>query len=312
MKKLLLNAGLFSLLFSIGMLVPVVHAQVGGIPEYTGSPPSTSAPNYNCPSGQTYSSTGSNGSGGCVALPTTANPAGTPTNGSNLTYTPLEPIPGATTNANGTALSFPALINSMFTVLFTVGALFAVLMLTISGIRYMLSDVVINKERAIKRITACIYGLLLLAGTWLILNTINPQLLNFTLIPCPQGSTGCTITGAPPTNTTPPPNPYSSISFQQAVQNEQTVQNAITDNTDAQNAQTYDQSNCASIAQQQTALVQTASAPPAGGGQGCVINVSGMFGSVGNTQCLSYRVQYQSFCDQLAECQSDGNGTYNC
>jgi hypothetical protein len=80
----------------------------------------------------------------------------------------------------------------MFKLFFTIGALFSVGMLTISGVRYMLSDVVTDKEKAKNRIKACLWGLLLLAAAWLILYTINPQLLQFTLIPpCP--TTGCTV-----------------------------------------------------------------------------------------------------------------------
>lgn len=113
--------------------------------------------------------------------------------GCDLGYTPLEPIPGVTTNANGSALDFPHLVGRIYYVAIIIGALFSVLMLTISGIRYMLSDVVTDKARAIQRIKACIYGLILIAASWLILNTINPQLVTFSLNPCPQG--GCTITG---------------------------------------------------------------------------------------------------------------------
>ncbi len=56
-------------------------------------------------------------------------------------------------------------------------------MLTISGIRYMVSDIVTSKEAAKKRITACLYGLVLIAASYLILNTINPQLVTFNLNP---------------------------------------------------------------------------------------------------------------------------------
>lgn len=116
------------------------------------------------------------------------------TQGQNLPYIPLEPIVGVTTGANEQAISFPTLLKNLFNILLTLGALFSVTMLTVSGIRYMLSDVVTSKEKALKRITACLWGLLLIAGSWLILYTINPQLLNFTLNPCPNNN--CVITGS--------------------------------------------------------------------------------------------------------------------
>lgn len=105
--------------------------------------------------------------------------------GKNLGYTPLEPIPGLTSgNFDVTnPANLPILINAIFTILVSVGALFSVAMLTLSGIRYMLSDIVTDKERAKLRIRASLYGLLLIVASWLILHTINPQLLNFTFNP---------------------------------------------------------------------------------------------------------------------------------
>lgn len=132
--------------------------------------PATPAPaNTGCPNGGTQQTVIVNGQsvqGGC-----------------SLGYTPLEPIPGVTTGVNGTNLDFPTLLGNIYKIVITIGALFSVLMLTISGVRYMLSDVVTDKERAKKRITACLYGLVLIAASWLILNTINPQLVRFNLNP---------------------------------------------------------------------------------------------------------------------------------
>jgi hypothetical protein len=106
-----------------------------------------------------------------------------PSRGANLGYTPLEPIPGLTVGTGGYQLNFPQMLGNIYKIVIIIGALFSVLMLTISGIRYMLSDVVTSKEMAIKRIKACLYGLVLIAASYLILNTINPQLVTFTLQP---------------------------------------------------------------------------------------------------------------------------------
>ena len=100
----------------------------------------------------------------------------------NLGYTPLEPIPGITSD-DGQGISFPKMIRNIYYVAIVIGALFSVLMLTLSGIRYMLSDVVTDKSKAIQRIKACLYGLVLIAASYLILNTINPQLVKFSLNP---------------------------------------------------------------------------------------------------------------------------------
>jgi hypothetical protein len=164
MKKIILLT-----IISFFALSPTVYAQ---IPD--------------CPSGQAPVLRGS--SWVCVdAAPAGSSPTQnvvvTPNSYGALGYTPLEPIPGITTNAAGGQLDFPGMLGNIYKIAIIIGALFSVLMLTISGIRYMLSDIVTDKERAKQRIKACIYGLVLIAASWLILNTINPQLVMFTLNP---------------------------------------------------------------------------------------------------------------------------------
>jgi len=96
----------------------------------------------------------------------------------NVTYSPLEPIPGVTTDA---IADFPSMIKAVFRIAFSIGSLLAVAMLVIGGIEYMVSDVVTLKAEGIRRARAAMWGMLLLAGSWLILNTINPNLLDFKL-----------------------------------------------------------------------------------------------------------------------------------
>lgn len=59
--------------------------------------------------------------------------------------------------------------------------MFAVLTIVVGGIMYMTTDVTETKGAAKERIMASFYGLLLLIASVLILNTINPDLLNFNL-----------------------------------------------------------------------------------------------------------------------------------
>lgn len=99
--------------------------------------------------------------------------------GGTCTYLPLEPLPGGVGAQNGR--DFPAFVAGLFRVLITFGGLFAVVMLTIAGIGYMLSESALDIEKAKDRAKAALWGLLLLMGSWLILNTINPNLLNFNL-----------------------------------------------------------------------------------------------------------------------------------
>lgn len=99
-------------------------------------------------------------------------------NGSTCTYTPLEPL---SPFDQGGYTNIQSYLRAAFTILLSLGGLFAVTMLTLSGIRYMLSESGADKNKAKERIKSSIYGLLLLASSWLILYTINPKLLTFSL-----------------------------------------------------------------------------------------------------------------------------------
>ena len=97
----------------------------------------------------------------------------------NLQYTPLEPIQGFTT---GTAnVNLASFINGLFTILFSIGALLAVGRLVIGGILYLTSEVVSTMDQAKKLMNSSLYGLMILAGSYLLLHTINPDLLNIDL-----------------------------------------------------------------------------------------------------------------------------------
>ncbi len=97
--------------------------------------------------------------------------------GGQCTYVPLEPLPGV----NQTGLDFAGYISAMFRLFITLGALFAVLMLVLAGISWMTSESPLKLTAARERATAALYGLLLLVVCWLILYTINPNLLRFDL-----------------------------------------------------------------------------------------------------------------------------------
>jgi len=58
------------------------------------------------------------------------------------------------------------------------GVLLAVLMFAVGGVQYMLSDAITDKSDAKDRMVSAIVGLLILLGTALILNTINPRILS--------------------------------------------------------------------------------------------------------------------------------------
>ncbi len=95
------------------------------------------------------------------------------------TYTPLEPLPcpDGAGKCGQSGTDFGALVNNTFRLLLTFGALFAVVMLVVAGIGYMVSESGVDISRAKERAKAAMWGLLLLVMSVLILETINPQLL---------------------------------------------------------------------------------------------------------------------------------------
>ena len=129
-------------------------------------PPGNIAPNINgnCPS---Y-----NGQPGSAVNTVTGTDGTVVPN--NLSYTPLEPIPGQA----GAPATFCATLNLLFKVLIYLGGMIAVLFLVLGGIAYMVSEVVDKRTAARERIKSSVIGLLILLGTYLILFTVNPNLVN--------------------------------------------------------------------------------------------------------------------------------------
>lgn len=116
----------------------------------------------------------------------------------SITYTPLEPIPGYEEYQTGQ--NFGLFLQGAFTLALAAGAIFAVGALVYSGISYMVSEVANTKEDAKRRIRAAVFGLLILLGSWLILNTINPDLLKFNFVVTKE-ALGDPGAGAPNTTT---------------------------------------------------------------------------------------------------------------
>jgi hypothetical protein len=109
------------------------------------------------------------------------NPCISPGSGKgNLGYCPLEPIGGITLTDTASA-DLPALLKWLFKIIFSVTALLAVVMLVLGGIETMVSSVASVKTRGKERAWAALYGLLILAGSYLILYTINPDLVRLNL-----------------------------------------------------------------------------------------------------------------------------------
>ncbi|MBI2618029.1 hypothetical protein HYW58_01095 [Candidatus Kaiserbacteria bacterium] len=100
------------------------------------------------------------------------------------TFVPLSPIPGVT---SGT--SFSGFLNAAFKIGLAAVAVFAVVWITYGGLEYMTTDSIMGKTSGKERIQNAIIGLLIALLIWVILYTINPNLLNFDIrVPAPSNS----------------------------------------------------------------------------------------------------------------------------
>ncbi len=118
----------------------------------------------------------------------------------NENYVPLAPLPciGASgTNCVGNGASgstkLSEYIPNLFNFIVGIAAVLAFIMITMGGITYATSDAISGKSKGREYIENALWGLLLVIGAWVILNTINPQILKFDLlIPNPNITTSST------------------------------------------------------------------------------------------------------------------------
>jgi len=96
-------------------------------------------------------------------------------------YTPLVNIPGVTDNVGLGEASFLDYVAAIYGILIVVAALIAVVRLVIAGARYMMTDLVSGKGKAIADIQGSLLGLLIIIAAVVILNTINPNLTQLSL-----------------------------------------------------------------------------------------------------------------------------------
>ena len=201
MKKLTF---LFGFIFLFAAFMPVVQAQSSACVN------GKTASGLTCVPITTPSGTGDGTSNGTTPAPATTNTTNTITpcgSNCNLGYTPLEPIPGLTTDTGGkydltSSTGFANLISAVFKILISAGALLAVLSLTLGGVQYMTANSLGNKKNGLDRAKASIYGILLIAAIYIILNTLNPNLLKFNFNPCPVNNATCASINYNVTNTT--------------------------------------------------------------------------------------------------------------
>ena len=89
-------------------------------------------------------------------------------------YDPLAPIG---TFVGKTCYTLTEYLNGIFTTVIGIAGILAVVMIVVCGIRMMTTGSVAGRSEAKECIFNAIFGVLIAIGSWLLLNTINPQLL---------------------------------------------------------------------------------------------------------------------------------------
>ena len=119
--------------------------------------------------------------------PNTQNTQSAPTVESTLSdkfqteYVPLVPLPGVGSGSNKSITNFSQYVRGMFQFLIGLAALLAVVQIIFGGIEYMTTDAISGKSAGKERINQALLGLLLAIGAWLVLSTIDPNILKTTL-----------------------------------------------------------------------------------------------------------------------------------
>ncbi len=99
----------------------------------------------------------------------------------SLNYTPLAAIPSPSGTGNVGSTDLATYFSQMYQLGVGVATALAVLMVIWGGVEYITTDAIGGKEEGKQKIQNAILGLLLALGSYLILQTINPALLNTNL-----------------------------------------------------------------------------------------------------------------------------------
>lgn len=115
-------------------------------------------------------------------------------------YVPLSPLP----DGSGGVMNSPDLTTyliGMFKLLIGVAGALAVVMIVIGGIQYMSTDAIYGKKDGKEKINRALGGLLLALVSWLILNSINPKILEINAV-IPDANLAPQSTSTPANNQT--------------------------------------------------------------------------------------------------------------
>ncbi|MEX0931472.1 MAG: pilin [Candidatus Paceibacterota bacterium] len=98
-------------------------------------------------------------------------------------YVPLAPLTTSENDINKTGIGLEEYLGNLYTFGIGIAIALAVIMIVYGGIQYMSTDAVSKKSSGKQTVNKAIFGLLLALGSFLIVNTISPQILqtNFLL-----------------------------------------------------------------------------------------------------------------------------------
>jgi hypothetical protein len=108
---------------------------------------------------------------------------------SSTSYSALAPIPGVTdskTVSNLTTGGLTAFLKNSFNLVVALAGLAAVLMIVYGGFLYATTDAILGKQNGAKIIKGAFWGLGLALVSWLLLNTLNPNLLKLDITKIPS------------------------------------------------------------------------------------------------------------------------------
>jgi hypothetical protein len=102
-----------------------------------------------------------------------------PTPGQGESYKLLAPLPIFGNIFNASGKSFGDYLSIMFTFLVSFAGVLAVVMLIFGGIQYMSTDSLSGTESGRSKMYQAVFGLIIVLASYVILNTVNPNLVKF-------------------------------------------------------------------------------------------------------------------------------------
>ncbi len=120
-----------------------------------------------------------------------------------IKYVPLEQVPGLTVGSGETAyIDLAQYLPNLIKLAIGLAAALSVIYIIVGGFQYLSTDAISGKSEGKEKIQNALWGLALAIGSWVILNTINPALVNINLdiqptAPLAAPSPGETIGGGP-------------------------------------------------------------------------------------------------------------------